>query len=160
MDARVFLHAQDWLLPVSLTSSSQPVLESDADAANTSAKRPKMDALECKTRFHICLEEQKTPPHSSTPASGAWLGLVANGAVNIKLRLPDGSSKATLDATMGWNQERPQEQQDSSQIQGSQQQAALQVGWYGQQYRVLDQHIIKVRPKSCTAGRLGIDHSY
>jgi hypothetical protein len=152
MDARVFLHAQDWLIPASLSSSSQPVLESYADATNTSAKRPNIDSLECKTRFHICLEEQQTP-ESSTPASGAWLGLLANSAVNIKLRLPDGSSKATLDANISLHQEQQQPPQGSSQVQGSQQQAALQIGWYGQQYRVCDHHIIKVRFLSChTAG--------
>lgn len=136
MDVKVFLQAQDWLLPDSNCRHHEPPVEADA-----SSKKPKLSALKCKARFHICLDEQQTA-ESSTPPSSTWCGLLASGAVNIRLRVPDGISKATLDATINI----PQQQHDSQQAGGPHHQPpALHISWYGQQFAVCAQHITKVR---------------
>jgi hypothetical protein len=69
-----------------------------------------------------------------------WLGLLARGAVFVKLTLPDGSSKATLDCSI--NVADKQQQQASEQP--SCQPVAGVLGWYGKTFHIGVQHLIKV----------------
>jgi hypothetical protein len=124
MDAGVFLQAQTWLTP---GTNSPPPPDTHLP-------------LTTKTRFHICLEEQHIPAAAAGTTDTPWHGLSHPSAVNIRLRLPDGSCKATLDATvLCTTQQQQQQQQD-----GSPEAAALHICWHGQTFAVKHQHIHKV----------------
>jgi hypothetical protein len=118
MDACLFLQALQCLLPDSISNHENQT----------------GIPLKCKTRFHICLEEQHAA-RLSTPTAGVWAGLLAQGTVNIRLRLPDGSCKATIDAAIRVPGELAEQ---------GQQPAPLQLEWFGQQYHVDMQQVVKV----------------
>lgn len=134
MEAVVFLQALDWLVPQQANASCKQFQPSPC------ATGPASSCLSCKTRFHICLSEQHTPIES-IPAGGVWRGPFAQGAVQLRLRLPDGSCKSTLDATVT-AQLVPQDQGDKASGLG---QAVVVITWFGQDYQIkVPQHLVKV----------------
>jgi hypothetical protein len=62
--------------------------------------------------------------------------------VFVKLTLPDGSSKATMDCSIGVAGQQQQQQQNSQQP--GEQPVAGVLSWYGKTFHVGVQHLIKV----------------